>query len=73
MRRALLRTAQRAALKDAKAEGCVCTPDISIGRKSTGALLAVVLHDQWCPMAQLAGEQRDGQLYRETFIDPEEK
>ncbi len=49
-RRDLQTEASEAALRAAKAQGCVCQPDLRLAEFKPGLYSVTLAHDEWCPL-----------------------
>jgi hypothetical protein len=63
-RREILWRARRAALRSARADGCVCHPEVHVLWAEPGASQALVGHEAWCPCVRAAAETDGGIAWR---------
>jgi hypothetical protein len=66
-----LRRARRAALRGARAAGCVCHPEIRVLWAEPGISQALVGHQPWCPCVRAAAET-DGGIAWSVRVDHED-
>jgi len=57
-RREMLRRARRAALVNAKTQGCSCSPELRVAVVAEGVTEAIVVHADWCPLIRARDEGR---------------
>jgi hypothetical protein len=68
-KRAFANRQAKLALKAARAQGCVCDPEIMVSWNAGEVPLIDVAHDDWCPLLRVMQEREPAGRYQ-AVLDP---